>query len=374
LNGLAVESTPRGRCAFTQIIVLGIYKMHRRSGFTLVELLVVIAIIGVLVGLLLPAVQSAREAARRSSCTNNLKQIGLAVQNSHDTRNKFPEGRVRTEAKNTAAPWNTENISWMARILPYMEEGALYDAIDFEQSPGWGGVNAAVMKNKVAPFRCPSDGGQGKVAWVAPNGAKVRGGVPDINRFGQGQTNYVANAGDSFQLGTRARDNLSRGVVFSHRYRQSEPAGPGKVDMASCTDGTSKTIWASEVVIGHPFLATNSSLRTFASLTNASPTNNGCPTSGTPATNGRQQIGASWFEGYFAQHIAFSTMMTPNSRLFDCTANSNDLAVASRSKHPGLVQCVAVDGSVHSVQDSIDWAVWRYLGCKDDAEPASFDR
>jgi hypothetical protein len=67
-------------------------------------------------------------------------------------------------------------------------------------------------------------------------------------------------------------------------------------------------------------------------------------------------------------------MMTPNSRLFDCTANSNDLAVASRSKHPGLVQCVAVDGSVHSVQDSIDWAVWRYLGCKDDAETASFDR
>jgi prepilin-type N-terminal cleavage/methylation domain-containing protein len=357
--------------------------MKRRSGFTLVELLVVIAIIGVLVGLLLPAVQSAREAARRSSCSNNLKQIGLAVQNYHDTRNMFPEGRRRSDKTsgtplgNSAAPWNSMNIGWMARILPYMEETALYSGINFDQSPGWGGAatgNGIAQRSKVAAYRCPSDGGQGKVAWVAPNGAKVRGGVPDINRFGQGQTNYVANAGDSFQLGTRARDNLSRGVVFSHRYRQTEPAGPGKVDMASCTDGTSKTIWASEVVIGHPFLATNSSLRTFASLTNASPTNNGCPTSGTPATNGRQQIGASWFEGYFAQHIAFSTMMTPNSRLFDCTANSNDLAVASRSKHPGLVQCVAVDGSVHSVQDSIDWAVWRYLGCKDDAEPASFDR
>jgi prepilin-type N-terminal cleavage/methylation domain-containing protein len=346
--------------------------MNRRSGFTLVELLVVIAIIGVLVGLLLPAVQSAREAARRSSCSNNLKQIGLSVQNYHDTKNRFPEGRVRSEAKNTAAPWNTENISWMARVLPFMEETALHDAIDFELSPGWGAPNNAVMQNKVGTYRCPSDAGNGNVKWVGPTGAKVAGGVPDTARFGVGQTNYLANGGDSFQLGTRARDNLSRGVVFSHRIRTSEPGGPGKVDMASCTDGTSKTIWASEVVIGHPLLAVNSGYRDFANLGNATVGDNGCPTTGTPTTNGRQQIGASWFEGYFAQHIAFSTMMAPNSKLFDCSANSNDMAIGSRSKHPGLVQCVAVDGSVHAVVDDIDWAVWRNLGCKDDGFAVSF--
>ena len=350
--------------------------MQRCSGFTLVELLVVIAIIGVLVGLLLPAVQSAREAARRSSCSNNLKQIGLTIHNYHDTRNRFPEGRVRSEYKNTGAPWNTENISWMARVLPFMEEQALYDAIDFELSPGWGGVNNAAMKNKVATFRCPSDAGNGRVAWVAPNGAKVRGGVPDVNRFGQGQTNYLANAGAALQLGTRARDNQSRGVVFSHRYRgaQGSVAGdPGKFDMASCTDGTSKTIWVSEVVIGFPHRQVNSAYRNFGDWGNVTPNDNGCPNGGA-ATNGRRQTGASWFEGYMPNHIAFSTFMTPNSKLYDCSANSNDVAFASRSKHPGLVQCVAVDGSVHAVNDSVDWAVWGNLGNKDDGFAVSFDR
>ena len=347
--------------------------MQRRSGFTLVELLVVIAIIGVLVGLLLPAVQSAREAARRSSCSNNLKQVGLAVQNHHDTKNRFPEGRVRSEFKNTGAPWNTENISWMARVLPFMEEQSLYDAINFELSPGWSGVNNQVMKNKVATYRCPSDAGLGRVKWVDAAGNKRTGGAPDSNRFGQGQTNYLASAGAAMQLATRAGGSWSRGVVFSHRIRVSEPQGPGKLDMASCTDGTSKTIWASEVVIGHPHRQRNSDYRGGNAWGNVGPTDNGCGIGGA-ASNGRRQTGASWFEGYMPNHIAYSSLMTPNSKLYDCSANSNDVAFASRSKHPGLVQCVAVDGSVHAVNDGIDWVLWRDLGSRDDGSPVSFDR
>jgi len=361
--------------------------MKRRSGFTLVELLVVIAIIGVLVGLLLPAVQSAREAARRSRCSNNLKQIGLAVHNFHDSNNKFPEGRIRSRRAANAAqwpgnpnqPWNSQNIGWQARILPYMEETALYDTIDFErQIPGWGGQNVTARRSKVAAYRCPSDGGMGKVAWVAPDGTKVRGGAPDVGRFGQGQCNYVGNGGDTLQIGGQPRFNLSRGMVTNHLYVPGRD--PGKHTMASAADGTSKTLWASEVVIGHPLLNINSTLRTWASLSSAFASNhdfsrdNGCPTSGSPATWGRRQTGATWFEGYFAQHIAFSALMTPNSKLFDCASNSNDVAIASRSKHPGLVQCVAVDGSVHAVQDAIDWVIWRDLGCKDDGNSVSFDR
>jgi prepilin-type N-terminal cleavage/methylation domain-containing protein len=346
----------------------------RRSGFTLVELLVVIAIIGVLVGLLLPAVQSAREAARRSSCSNNLKQLGLAVQNFHDTKNRFPEGRVRKGFKNTAAAWNTENISWMARILPFIEETALHSQIDFELSPGWGGNNAVVMTNAVKTYRCPSDGGKGRVTWKDPTGVKRTGGAPNNTRFGFGQTNYLASGGDSFQLGTNTGNALTRGVVMSHDWGTAGPPGkdPGSLGMADCIDGTSKTIYASEVVIGHPYLNVNSSYRTAAGIASASPTDNGCPTSGAPHTATRNQIGASWFEGYFAQHIAFSSLMTPNSRLYDCSQNSNDMAFASRSKHPGLVQCVAVDGSVHAVTDDIDWFVWRNLGNPADGNPAAF--
>ena len=361
--------------------------MKRRSGFTLVELLVVIAIIGVLVGLLLPAVQSAREAARRSSCSNNLKQLGLAVQNYHDTRNQFPGLRRRsslTQADiqngikgplgNSGAPWNSQNIGWLAYILPYMEETALYDSIDFDLSPGWGGQNVLARRSKVAGYRCPSDGGQGRVPWVAPNGAKVRGGAPDINRFADAQTNYLMSIGAALQIGTASWASQVRGVGFSHRYANNRRTGPGKTDMASCNDGTSKTLLASECVIGFPHRQTNSQYRSVGNWGNVTPNDNGCPTSGNPTTNGRRQIGASWFEGYMPQHIAFSTLMTPNSKLYDCSLNSNDAAFASRSKHPGLVQCVAVDGSVHAVQDSIDWLVWGALGTKDDGTPASFDR
>jgi prepilin-type N-terminal cleavage/methylation domain-containing protein len=348
-------------------------RSSRHSGFTLVELLVVIAIIGVLVGLLLPAVQSAREAARRSSCSNNLKQIGLAVQNFHDTKNRFPEGRVRSGWKNTAAAWNTENISWMARILPFMEESAIHSQIDFELSPGWGGNNAAVMTNTIKTYRCPSDGGKGRVKWRDPTGVMRTGAAPNNTRFGFGQTNYLASAGDSFQIGTSTASARTRGVVMSHDTGTAGPPGknPGSIGMADCTDGTSKTIWASEVVIGHPYLAVNSSMNTSGEV-NATPTNNGCPTSGAPGTATRNQIGASWFEGYFAQHIAFSSLMTPNSKLYDCSANSNDLAIASRSKHPGLVLCVAVDGSVHAVTDDVDWVLWRNLGNPADGNPAAF--
>ena len=122
-------------------------------GFTLVELLVVIAIIGILVGLLLPAVQAAREAARRMQCSNNLKQIGLAVHLYNDVYNKIPP--VRVAAYNTGPA-----ISWNARILPFIEQKALYDSVDWSRynSPS---NNASVTNKVVVTFLCPSDSGEG---------------------------------------------------------------------------------------------------------------------------------------------------------------------------------------------------------------------
>ena len=117
-----------------------------RIGFTLVELLVVIAIIGILIALLLPAVQAAREAARRMQCTNNMKQLGLALHMYHDSFKVFPYGR---------SPVNRPIWSWSALILPFMEERAIFDEIDFRR--GYNTTfNEAVIKHHVDTYRCPS--------------------------------------------------------------------------------------------------------------------------------------------------------------------------------------------------------------------------
>ncbi|MDR2706343.1 MAG: DUF1559 domain-containing protein [Planctomycetaceae bacterium] len=113
----------------------------RRNGFTLVELLVVIAIIGVLIAMLLPAVQAAREAARRMQCTNNLKQLGIAAHNYHDTFSSFPPGCIQPGKVNT--PKNTDcQISWVAFLLPFIEAGTVYEKINFN-APSWNALSAS---------------------------------------------------------------------------------------------------------------------------------------------------------------------------------------------------------------------------------------
>src|SRR3954469_1115978 len=130
---------------------------HRR-GFTLIELLVVIAIIAVLIALLLPAVQAAREAARRSQCVNNLKQLGLAIQNYNDTQGSLPP---TAEDKMLGADGKTVDYGMKPRILPYMEQTVLYNSINFSlswNSLTYGYVNSTVYKTTVNTFLCPSDG------------------------------------------------------------------------------------------------------------------------------------------------------------------------------------------------------------------------
>lgn len=127
---------------------------HRRRAFTLIELLVVIAIIAVLIALLLPAVQQAREAARRTQCRNNLKQIGIALHNYHDSHQVFPMGF-------SDAVWgNTELIggwSWSAAILPYVDQGPLFNQFNFSSTPYSVGLNQTLMATPLAAFSCPSD-------------------------------------------------------------------------------------------------------------------------------------------------------------------------------------------------------------------------
>jgi prepilin-type N-terminal cleavage/methylation domain-containing protein/prepilin-type processing-associated H-X9-DG protein len=132
--------------------------LHHRRGFTLIELLVVIAIIGVLVGLLLPAVQKVREAASRMKCASNLKQVGVALHNYHDTFNYFPPGYIDGNTNPASTPDNDvgPGWGWASFLLPYMEQQNLYNQIDFSQGVGLGS-NVAVSQVPLTIYQCPSD-------------------------------------------------------------------------------------------------------------------------------------------------------------------------------------------------------------------------
>jgi len=339
-------------------------KRRHSQGFTLVELLVVIAIIGILVALLLPAVQAAREAARRMQCGNNLKQIGLALHNYHDIYKSFPPARVRiANSPVTPDTWLTSNINWLARILPQIEQQPLYDRIDFSVYPGdTAAVNAPVRQVVIAAYRCPSDPGRGGFPWVDPTGVRRSG--PAI-AASDGPTNYMGSIGHDRILQTSAPN--SRGMMVEGRTNWTNRSGGGTITMADFLDGTSNTLAISEAIIGHPSSRVNSTMTNPDLVT---PTDNGCgPNSilGTGATSAAR--GFSWFRGYEPASIIFTTVMTPNSRLWDCGANSDQSMFAARSVHPGGVQVGMADGSTHFVASTIDFNTWKFLGGTKDGNP-----
>ncbi|MDA1040593.1 MAG: DUF1559 domain-containing protein [Planctomycetota bacterium] len=192
----------------------------RKPGFTLVELLVVIAIIGVLIGLLLPAVQAAREAGRRMACSNNLKQVGLAVSLSDDVAKSFPTGRLTRDEF---------DVSWAFRILPFMEEQAIYDARNPDTTvPCWDPSNSAAFRTPVAAFFCPS-----RRAPAADRNFDNNNAAPVVEGVAAGG-DFAANAGTYFNYAP----STSGGI-------DPKQAGPihtfSKVRGAQVTDGLSKT-------------------------------------------------------------------------------------------------------------------------------------
>jgi prepilin-type N-terminal cleavage/methylation domain-containing protein/prepilin-type processing-associated H-X9-DG protein len=222
---------------------------NRRKGFTLIELLVVIAIISVLVSLLLPAVQQAREAARRSQCRNNLKQMGIALHNYHDACRVFPPGYVDLNGNPNSTPDNDlgSGWGWATFLLPYMDQGPLYNQINFNVGVGLG-VNAQLSQVSLAAFQCPSDGLQDPFPVYDSSFGKPITTVAHSNYVGcNGWIECFGGAGGNPQPGPLA-DGLNgtygkAGVGLFFRN--------SKNSAANVTDGLSNTIFVGERSSNH---------------------------------------------------------------------------------------------------------------------------
>jgi prepilin-type N-terminal cleavage/methylation domain-containing protein/prepilin-type processing-associated H-X9-DG protein len=214
-----------------------------RSAFTLIELLVVIAIIGILVGMLLPAVQQVREAAARMKCTNNLKQIGLALHNYHDSQKYFPPGYIDGNTNPYSTPDNDvgPGWGWACLLLPYLEQGNVFNQINFSQGVGVGS-NVAVCQLSLQIYQCPSDPWQSLVTLYDSTFSNPIAMVAHGNYVGcNGWEECFNNAGGAATGG--GADGLSGGLGAAGDglfYRNSRNT------MASVTDGLSNTIIAGE--------------------------------------------------------------------------------------------------------------------------------
>ena len=319
---------------------------RRTKGFTLIELLVVIAIIGVLIALLLPAVQSAREAARRAQCTNNLKQLGIAMHNYHDTFLTLPPG-IRCCCFHT----------WMHFTLPFIEQQALFNSINF--AGGWGVIgatgadavardpirnyirygsrhNTTAARTLISAYQCPSDSANEPIGQIPNN-------------------NYVVSFGNTNMFQQAFNDIPFGGAPYGDvDWCSTRPAANITRNFSAFRDGTSNTLLLGEVVQGQ--------LNDLRGFTN-------------------------WGDAAF-----FTAWNTPNSRLPDIVsqncrsleADNPPCVVAggdngptrqgARSRHPGGVNVVTGDGSVKFIKDTVNLTVWRALSTTKGGEVISADQ
>jgi len=346
-----------------------------RKAFTLIELLVVIAIIAVLIGLLLPAVQQAREAANRTRCANNLKQMGLAIHGYLDVNGSLPPNGIFTYNPSCSTVTQTSPWSAVSRILPYIEQETLFRNIDF--TTGYS-TQPGISSQRVGTYICPDE-------------VNDKGSGSDPTYGNKNWTiNYAAN------LGTWAVLTDKAGLMVNGDGAFAPNRGFSPFDFR---DGLSNTLAFAEVkgyttrVSGTPNTATFAPAppppASVAALTAVPPF--GLTGTTLAAFDPTKMTHVEWVDGK-VHETGFTTVFPPNTRVayadgttgvtYDVDfvsateANAGDAyaAVTSRSYHPGLVNVVLMDGSVRSVVNSVEPSVWRALGTRAGGEaiPGNF--
>jgi prepilin-type N-terminal cleavage/methylation domain-containing protein/prepilin-type processing-associated H-X9-DG protein len=382
-----------------------------RRGFTLIELLVVIAIIAVLIALLLPAVQSAREAARRIQCTNNLKQLGLAMHNYHTSNNVFPAGAAATFSALNQAEMGTPCIAWsgwsaQALMLGYMEGTPIYNACNFSvdpfSNPESPAINGTGVFTKIASFLCPSDGNAGTVSGAT--------GSPLINSYyvSVGTTTYSENVlgnGNTPQTcpGQNAGQPANQGSTGVFWYAAA-------YGIQAITDGTSNTVALSEGLTG-----SNGTIKqNFVTGVNENGPSGfydtwqtittppaiapgpvmlawlqGCNTNWATASAASMNLSSNrgWLWAWASEAMTmFNTIVPPNSTQYPWASCRNGCGGAcgvvsadhsnitpATSNHPGGCNVTMADGHVQFIKSTISMTTWWQLGTKSDGEVISAD-
>lgn len=337
-------------------------RAHARQGFTLVELLVVIAIIGVLVALLLPAVQSARESSRRTSCSNNLKQLGLAAHSFSDAFQRLPPGHLGPlpHSDYDTKAGGHQLLGTLVHLLPYMEQQPVYSLIEADPEPDriapvWysNGSTVAASRVRIKTFTCPATNVYQQPIFVgAALGLYMRpgevgnvctvwdGGDPAVNNMGR--TNYVGVAGLMGNITARIGGDISQRLKGASSMETLDYEGAfttrSKTRFANITDGTSNTMLFGEVLGGRQ--------------------------------DRRLHVGFTWMG---CAHMATFLGLTNSIQSGEPRTPPGKLWGQFNSEHGSIVQFVFADGAVRRVSQQIDYPTFIHFSAMREGQQVSLD-